>query len=70
MAWKRKSRSRVKNVKRTMFNKIEFKSLLEKHMYKHLYDAGIPVEYEKHTFTVFDGMVYPQACYEGTKKKL
>lgn len=53
-----------------MFNKIEFKSLLEKHMYKHLYDAGIPVEYEKHTFTVFDGMVYPQACYEGTRKKL
>ena len=24
----------------------------------------------KHSFTVFDALVYPQACYEGTPKKL
>tara|TARA_R100000329_G_C7581191_1_gene205921 strand:- start:569 stop:1003 length:435 start_codon:yes stop_codon:yes gene_type:complete len=70
MAYKRKGRAKVKGVKKTVYKGIEFQSLLEKHMYKALDDEGIKVDYEKHTFTVFPGMVYPQACYEGTKTKL
>ena len=35
-----------------------------------LHESGVSVEYEKHSFTIFDAMVYPQACYEGTAKKL
>ena len=70
MAYKRKGKSKVKGVKKTVYKGIEFQSLLEKHMYKALDDQGIKVDYEKHTFTVFPGMVYPQACYEGTKTKL
>ena len=70
MAYKRKGRAKVKGVKKTVYKGIEFQSLLEKHMYKALDDEGIKVDYEKHTFTVFPGMVYPQACYEGTKTRL
>ena len=70
MAYKKRSRSKVKGAKKTSYKGIEFQSLLEKHMYKALDDEGIKVDYEKHTFTVFPGMVYPQACYEGTKAKL
>jgi hypothetical protein len=39
-------------------------------MYKALDDEGIEVEYEKHTFTIFEPLVYPLTCYEGTSKKL
>ena len=70
MAYKKKGRAKVKGVKKTVYKGIEFQSLLEKHMYKALDDEGIKVDYEKHTFTVFPGMVYPQACYEGTKTRL
>jgi hypothetical protein len=39
-------------------------------MYKMLHESKIPVDYENHSFTIFDALVYPQACYEGTAKKL
>ena len=72
MAWKRrpKSRSKVKNAKKSSFNGHDFQSNLEKNMYMMLYDSKIDVDYEAHTFTIFDPLVYPQACYEGTTKKL
>jgi hypothetical protein len=71
MAWKgkRKGKSMIKSKKAT-YNGIEFQSLLEKRMYQLLHEEEIPVEYEEHSFTVFDALVYPQACYEGTAKKL
>ena len=69
MAYKKKT-SKVRGAKKTVYKGIQFQSLLERHMYKALDDEGIDVQYEEHTFTVFDGMVYPQACYEGTKAKL
>lgn len=69
MAWKRKYKTKIVS-KKTTYDGIDFQSLLEKSMYKLLKEANIDVEYEKHSFTVFDALVYPQACYEGTKKKL
>ena len=69
MAYKKK-KSKVKGATKNTYKGIKFQSILERQMYKALDDAGIKVEYEKHTFTVFPGMVYPQACYEGTKTKL
>jgi len=71
MAWKRKyKRSKIVNAKKNTYDGIDFQSLLEKGMYKLLKEANIDVDYEKHSFTVFDALVYPQACYEGTVKKL
>ena len=70
MSWKRKGKRKVKNVKKTSYDGIIFQSQLEAHMYKILHKDNIDVEYEKHVFTIFDALVYPQACYEGTKKKL
>ena len=69
MPWKR-SRNKVKNVKKQIYDGIEFQSKLELHCYKALEAAEIPVEYEETTFTIFPATVYPQACYEGTTKKL
>ena len=73
MVWKRKSkkgRSKVKNAKKSTYDGKEFKSNLELHCYKQLKEAKILVKYEEITFTIFDALVYPQACYEGTTKKL
>ena len=70
MKKKKYSRSKVKNAKKSTYNGLDFKSNLELHCYKKLKEAKIPVEYEKHTFTIFPAMIYPQACYEGTSKKL
>ena len=67
---KKKYRSKVKNAKKQTYKGITFQSQLELHCYKGLEADKIPVEYEKTTFTIFDPLVYPQACYEGTKKKL
>jgi|TARA_R110001583_G_C5588763_1_gene403587 hypothetical protein len=71
MAWKgkRKGKSMIRS-KKASYNGIEFQSLLEKKMYQLLHEQEIPVEYEEHSFTIFDALVYPQACYEGTAKKL
>ena len=69
MAWKR-SRNKVKNVKKQIYDGIEFQSKLELYCYKTLEKEKILVEYEETTFTIFEGVVYPQACYEGTAKKL
>jgi|TARA_R110000744_G_scaffold46917_3_gene103573 hypothetical protein len=70
MSYKRKSTSKVKNAKKNTYKGIEFQSFLERSMYKALDDEGIEVEYEKHTFTIFEPLVYPLTCYEGTSKKL
>jgi len=64
------SRSKVKNAKKSTYKGHEFKSNLELHCYKKLEEAKIPVKYEEITYTIFDALVYPQACYEGTNKKL
>ena len=72
MVWNKRSkgRSKVKNAKKSTYNGHNFQSNLELYCYKELEKAKVPVEYEEHTFTIFDGLVYPQACYEGTAKKL
>ena len=70
MAWKRRSKSKVKNAKKSTFDGHNFQSNLERNMYKLLHESKIEVDYEKHSFTIFDPLVYPQACYEGTAKKL
>ena len=67
---KRKSRAKVKNVKKSTYKGIQFQSRLELYCYKELETAKISVKYEEETFTIFPALVYPQACYEGTKKKL
>jgi hypothetical protein len=66
----RKTRSKVKNVVKNTYKGITFQSKLELACYKELEAFKISVEYEKTTFTIFAGLVYPQACYEGTQKKL
>lgn len=67
---KYRSRSKVKNAKKSTFDGKDFKSNLELHCYKQLKTSKIDVEYEDTTFTIFPALVYPQACYEGTTKKL
>ena len=69
--WKaKKPRKKVCNAKKTEYKGIKFQSYLEMFAYKSLEDSKISVDYEKHVFTVFEAMVYPQACYEGTTRKL
>ena len=65
-----KKRGKVKNAVKNMYKGIKFQSKLELACYKELEINKIDVEYEETTFTIFDGLVYPQACYEGTQKKL
>jgi len=67
---RRKGRSKVKNAKKSTYDGKEFKSNLELYCYKKLEECEILVEYEENTFTIFPATVYPQACYEGTTKKL
>jgi len=67
---KYKTKSKVKNAIKNTYKGIQFQSKLELGCYKELEINQIDVEYEKTTFTIFDGLVYPQACYEGTQKKL
>ena len=66
----KKGRSKVKNAVKNIYKGIQFQSKLELACYKELESNQIDVEYEKHTYTIFDATVYPQACYEGTPKKL
>ena len=66
----KKKKTKVKNAVKNIYKGIQFQSKLELACYKELEANQIKVEYEKHTFTIFDGLVYPQACYEGTQKKL
>mgnify|MGYP003140938385 CR=1 FL=1 len=68
--YRKKGRSKVKNVVKNVYKGIKFQSKLELACYKELEKNQIDVEYEKHTYTIFDATVYPQACYEGTQKKL
>ena len=66
----KKTKSKVKNVVKNVYKGIQFQSKLELACYKELEANQIDVEYEKHTYTIFEATVYPQACYEGTSKKL
>ena len=66
----KKGSSKVKNVVKNVYKGITFQSKLELCCYKELENNNIPVEYEKTTFTIFEGLVYPQACYEGTQRRL
>lgn len=73
MAWKRRSskgKSKVKNAKKSTYKGLNFQSNLELHCYKKLEEANVAVQYEEITYTIFPATVYPQACYEGTAKKL
>ena len=67
---RRKGRTKVKNAKKSTYDGKEFKSNLELYCYKKLEECKILVQYEENTFTIFPATVYPQACYEGTPKKL
>jgi len=46
------------------YDGIAFKSGLEKYMYKALKDAGIPAEYEKHTFELLPSFTFLNDCIE------
>ena len=46
------------------YDGITFKSGLEKYMYKALKDAGIPAEYEKHTFELLPSFTFLNDCIE------
>ena len=70
MGFRKKYIKKVKNAKKQTYDGKEFQSRLELHCYKELKSAKIPVEYEETTFTIFPATVYPQACYEGTTKRL
>tara|TARA_R100000152_G_C6610793_1_gene64738 strand:+ start:140 stop:586 length:447 start_codon:yes stop_codon:yes gene_type:complete len=74
MVWKKrvkkKGKTKVKNAKKSSYDGKNFQSNLELYCYKQLEEAEILVDYEEHTFTIFPATVYPQACYEGTTKKL
>ena len=50
MAWKRRSKSKVKNAKKSTYKGLDFKSNLELHCYKKLEAAKIYVKYEEETF--------------------
>jgi len=50
--------------KKVIYNGITFSSGLEKYMYKALKDAGIPVEYEKHTFELLPSFTFKNDCIE------
>ena len=58
MTKKRRSRTKVKNAKKSTYDGKEFKSNLELHCYKGLKAANIKVDYEDTTFTIFDPLVY------------
>jgi len=47
-----------------LYDGITFKSGLEKYMYKALKDAGIPAEYEKHTFELLPSFTFLNDCIE------
>tara|TARA_R100000808_G_C2137589_1_gene145677 strand:+ start:792 stop:1238 length:447 start_codon:yes stop_codon:yes gene_type:complete len=74
MVWKKrvkkKGKTKVKNAKKSSYDGKNFQSNLELYCYKQLEEAEILIDYEEHTFTIFPATVYPQACYEGTTKKL
>ena len=74
MAWKRRAKkpgkTKVKNAKKSVYDGKNFQSNLELYCYKGLKKAEVDVDYEEHTFTIFEPLEYPQACYEGTAKKL
>ena len=72
MAWKRRKINRTSKCfsKKSSYDGHDFQSNLELYCYKELEKSKILVEYEAHNFTIFDPFVYPQACYEGTAKKL
>ena len=46
------------------YDGIAFKSGLEKYMYKALKEAGIPAEYEKHTFELLPSFTFKNDCIE------
>jgi hypothetical protein len=46
------------------YDNINFKSGLEKYMYKALKDAKIPCEYEKHTFELLPSFTFKNDCIE------
>ena len=47
---------KVKNARITIYDGISFKSKLEVYCYKKLKENGIPFEYEKYKFTLFEGV--------------
>jgi hypothetical protein len=47
-----------------LYEGITFASGLEKYMYKALKEAGIPCEYEKHTFELLPAFVFENDCIE------
>lgn len=46
---------KIKNATPKEYNGIQFKSIMEVNVYKHLLNAGFKPDYEKHKFTIWDG---------------
>ena len=57
--WMKKSKNKkVQNAQPNSYNGINFKSKLETNCYKAIESVGIPLEYEKETFTLLEGFEY------------
>lgn len=69
-AFKRKfsGNKKVRNAQKLNFDGVEFKSHLEVHAYKRLKEYGIPFEYEKHKFILFEGFKPTFPCYLPNKQ--
>lgn len=55
MKTRSKENKKVRNATPNVYNGIEFKSILEKSIYKNLLEAGITPEYESETFIIWKG---------------
>ena len=62
-------RKKVVNSKKITIDGIQFQSRLEGEMYKRLKKAGIPHQYEKKSYIILDGFVYPSEVWERAQKR-
>ena len=67
MKTRSKENKKVRNATPNVYNGIEFKSILEKSIYKNLLEAGITPEYESETFTIWRGFKPEVPFYDRQK---
>jgi hypothetical protein len=61
------NKGKIKNARGKEVDGIKFKSMLEVFTYKKLKEAFLTFEYEKTTFKLMEGFIYPEVCYESKK---
>lgn len=55
---------RQTNARKVVYDGIQFRSMLERNMYKLLKEAGIPFSYEEQRFEIDSGFISPHDSYE------